>query len=189
MFVCLFFLCMAAVPLSLMTKNDGKPHVENILPATIATEMSDKDMIAAATALCNEDFSDEAIKAVAIVVKTNVLAKGEMTDSANNNSNSELYERVKQIYLSNKEVLTLDNQPVAVPCSVCSNGFTNQSKDKTYLQAVASPWDCFSGEYNESLVCEGVSVNGVRYLCDKGLSAEEALLWYLPRFSVNSYQK
>ena len=60
------------------------------------------------------------------------------------------------------------------------------SDNYPYLTSVASPWDCLSEEYDENLRCVGVSMNGVNYLCAKGYSAEDALLYYLPDFSVSS---
>ena len=100
-------------------------------------------------------------------------------------SSEELKERVRAVYFSDKELLW-QNETKYIPVSPLSNGQTQTDDNYPYLTSVASPWDCLSEEYDENLRCVGVSMNGVNYLCTKGYSAEDALLYYLPDFSVSS---
>lgn len=179
MFAVLFFLLMAAMPIGFMAK---APKSGDALQ-----ESSDEKEIAQTAALCEESFCDEAIRAVAIIQKTNasIEKNGDNSADGNNyNSDSELYKRASKIYNSNKEILLYKNKAVAIPFSSCSNGFTQPDKRYPYLEAVASPWDCFSEKYSEAQLCSGVSVSGIDYLCKKGMSAEDALKWYLPKLSA-----
>ena len=41
-------------------------------------------------------------------------------------------------------------------------------------------------EIDSGQACVGVSLNGLDWLCRHGLSAEEALLWYLPGMEISS---
>ena len=94
--------------------------------------------------------------------------------------------RVKSIYYSEEEILTLGGKPAAVPCCPSTNGCTEASQTYPYLRAVASPWDAFCAYRDSGQACVGVSLNGLDWLCRHGLSAEEALLWYLPGMEISS---
>lgn len=175
-----FFLLMAALPLGFM--------VVTIHNTEETQKESNTNKINEVASLCSDSFCDDAIKAVAILHKTNTTAGNNQTKAGSNNSNSELYNRVESIYNSNGEILTFKNKAVAIPYSQCSNGFTITDNRYPYLEAVASPWDRFSKSYSESLNCEGVSINGLDYLCKKGMSAEEALKWYLPQLLFSTVE-
>lgn len=172
----LFFLLMAAVPPVLVIKS-GKTA-----PSAPPQTADESAAIAAAAALCDENSDDETVKAAVILAKTN-FAAGEAFENGEDNSNKELKEKVAAVYHSNKEILTYQGKAVAVPYAACSNGFTEKGNAE-YLEAVASPWDRFAGDYEPGLSCRGVSMSGIRALCAKGLSAEEALKWYLPKLTI-----
>ena len=171
--ILLFFLFMAAVPVGFAVGNAKKP-------LSSPSEKNSSESVAASTAaLCREDDSDEFIRAVAVIERTNLLS-GANAEAAENNSDEELYKRVERICNESETVLTLDGKAVYIPCFNCSDGYTEASRDHPYLCAVASPWDAYCADRDSEQRCEGVSLNGVRVLTQSGLSAEEALLWYLP---------
>ena len=89
-------------------------------------------------------------------------------------------------YYSEKEILTIGGKPAAVPCCPSTNGYTEATQTYPYLRAVASPWDAFCAYRDSGQACVGVSLNGLDWLCRHGLSAEEALLWYLPGMEISS---
>lgn len=182
-----FFVLMAALPLFFAVSRTGSGASQAAEPAEQELETlragGTRDPAAAVAALCEPSFSDEAIKAAAVIQRTNEAA-GHIDNNSGEISDKELYERAKVIYDSVTEILQYSGKPVRIPSSPCSNGFTSASDDYEYLEAVASPWDAFSPLYDASLVCEGVSMNGIAYLCGKGLSAEEALIRYLPRLEI-----
>lgn len=181
MMTALFFVLMAALPLTILLQN-GKAGAPP--PSSGSQDSAADDAAIALTAqLCDSSFSDEAIRALAIVQKTNAAA-GYRSGQAEKEVGAALSERVKRIYISNTELLTYENKPVAVPCSLSSNGCTVEEEDYPYLDAVASPWDAFRADYRADNACLGVSAAGVDYLCRQGLSAEEALQWYLPRLTA-----
>lgn len=179
--IALLFVLMAAVPMFLMMKN--QPPTESH-PAEQAPSPTDKSSSAVKTAaaLCDNSFNDEAVKAVTILARTNALIKP--TADSNNNSDKELLRRVESIYNSNKEILTYQNKTVYIPCAKCSKGVTERDDKYDYLIPVASPWDCESNFYQADASCQGVSLNGIKYLCANGSSAEEALKWYLPKLEI-----
>ena len=172
----LLFLLMAVIPLVLAIQT-----VKNA-PSAPRDPTDESAAVSAAAALCDENSGEEVIKAAVILVKTNFLA-GEAVKTEDDNSKEELIERVAAVYHSNKEILTYRGKAVAVPFSECSNGFTEKGEAE-YIKAVASPWDCFNKEYRADLICRGVSISGIKTLCGMGLSAEEALKWYLPELAI-----
>ena len=179
--IALLFVLMAAVPMFLMMQH--QPSDESH-PAEQAPSPTDKTSTAVKTsaALCDSSFNDEAIKAVTILARTNALTKAS-TDN-NNHSDKELSKRVKSIYNSNNEILTFQNKAVYIPFAKCSKGVTERDDKYAYIVPVASPWDCESRFYQAGTSCQGVSLNGIKYLCDNGSSAEEALKWYLPKLEI-----
>lgn len=181
-----FFALMAAVPMMLIG-GAVKPIMHQDETATISTEkLSDEEIVCQTVAsLCNEEFNDEAIKAVTVLVKNDYHLQPEYFENSNYNSNKEIYNKVKKYYNSDTAIRNNDLQKCFVPYSDCSNGFTYSDNSYTYLDGVASPWDCYSEYYNENNKCIGVSLNGIKYLCNEGLTAEEALLWYLPKLSIS----
>lgn len=167
-------MMMAVLPLG-FTANPNAPSKS-------VGKSSAEPHIAAVAALCDSGFCDEAIRALAVLEKTNAAA-GQAAADGSNISDKEIYSRAERIYNSNNEILTFEGKPVAIPAGVCSNGFTEADGGVEYLEATASPWDAFSKRYSKSLSCRGVSADGINYLCQSGLSAEEALGWYLPKLS------
>ncbi len=77
--------------------------------------------------------------------------------------------------------MTYQNRAVGIPVTLSTDGMLCSSGE-AYLCAVASPWDSFSGE----TAGDGVSTTGINYLCERGLSAEEALRWYLPKLTMRA---
>lgn len=145
-------------------------------------------------ALCDEKSCDEYIKAVTILMNTNYTSKPDDFDLSNediyisedkiNNSDLELYNKINNIVNSNIEFyLRYNDKIVYIPYSKCSNGHTVYDEQYPYLSAVGSPWDCFSENCKEDDV-SGVSLDGIKYLCSEGESAEKALLWYLKDFEI-----
>ncbi len=179
-FISLFFVLMAGLPLSFTIYGTQTSSEKS------QTEPSADSETAAAARLCESNFCDEAVKAAAIIARTNAAAGSGSGQNADNISDKELYNRVKSVYYSDKEILSYSGKPVFIPASSCSNGSTEKSSSLEYLDGVASPWDAFSENYSGSLSCEGVSMSGIDYLCKKGMSAEEALLWYLPMLKIES---
>ena len=179
--IVLFFLFMAAVPLGFVINNPGE--------GTAIEEKTDgKEIISRAAALCEDSFSDEAVKAAVIIERTNYLAGEKNANKEDYNSNSELNKRIEQIYNSSGEIIKNNGKPVYIPCAVCSSGYTEKSSEYPYIEAVASPWDRFSDKYDSSINCVGVSLSGIKYLCEKGLDAKEALQWYLPGLEIGEEQ-
>ena len=191
----LFLFVMAALPLSVVrcdrddssagTRDSASPPSTAPVTQTLAAEQPDnqKKAICYAASLCREDFCDEALRAAVILANTN----RDSWDENSFDSPEELKKRIHSVYSSEKE-LFYQNESKSIPVAPLSNGQTLSDDRYPYLTAVASPWDCLTKDYDENLSCVGVSMNGVNYLCTKGYSAEEALLYYLPGFSVSSGQ-
>jgi hypothetical protein len=146
------------------------------------------------TAQTEDSYSDETIKAIAILLNTDYKLKPDNFDLNNtdifineNNTNNSLkdkYKRIEPIIQSLDNVyLYYNNENLYIPFSKCSNGFTLTDNDYNYLYSVASPWDCYSKNYSDN-DCIGVSLDGLDYLCKNGATAEQALQWYLPKFNI-----
>lgn len=181
----LFFLLMATLPLTILYKNSGTSG-EEISNYDKAGNSAALDVeIRQAASLCRDDFCDEALRAVVILQKTNAAVSFDQKQ-AGADADAALTARVKFIYYSEEEILTLGGKPAAVPCCPSTNGCTEASQTYPYLRAVASPWDAFCAYRDSGQACVGVSLNGLDWLCRHGLSAEEALLWYLPGMEISS---
>lgn len=152
-------------------------------------------LVGLTAALCNENFSDEAIKAIAILINTDYEVNPDYFDLENkdvylskdtlDNSDKEYYSKVERIVNSTqRKYLTVHNEKFFIPYSQSSCGYTLDSTDCEYITSVASPWDSFSKSYDESSECIGVSIDGINYLCKNGANAEQALKWYLPEFQI-----
>ena len=175
--IILFFVLMAAIPLGFIVNNESRNE-------KTARKSEEKDTfdpyIAEAAELCDEDFCDEALKAMAIIAKSNRKPGGKSPSNTNNNSNLELYKRIETYCSANDIIISINNKQTEIPVSKCSNGNTVSSTDNKDITAAASPWDCFSPSYSNDAECVGVSADGIEYLCENGMSAEEALRWYIP---------
>lgn len=182
--ICLLIL-MALIPAAVVGMSGNDVKMTSSTPDT-AVKSDDKSqtVINTAVSLCGKDFCDEALKAALIIAESNYLSRIKMKTN-DNSSDKELYNRVEQIYNSNNEIyFTYNEKAVYIPCSPCSNGATVTSGKYEYLSTAASPWDCDCPEYNKDIACEGVSIYGVNYLCEKGYSAEDSLEYYLPKLKI-----
>lgn len=198
----LLLVLMALLPFTTVKcssdTDKGKSRLTSSKGKTINdTKSSDNNeiLVGLTSAICNENFSDEAIKAIAILINTDYKANPDYFDLENkevylskdeiNNSLKEYYSRVERIVNSmDKKTLTADNENFFIPYSQSTCGYTLDSTDCEYITSVASPWDCFSKSYDENSECIGVSINGINYLCKNGAGAEQALKWYLPEFEI-----
>lgn len=200
----LLLVLMALLPFTAVMCSSDTDKSKNRLTSSTGksindTKSSDNNeiLVGLTAALCNENFSDEAIKAIAILLNTDYEVNPDYFDLENkdvylskdeiDNSVKEYYSRVESIVKSmGKKSLTTNNEKFFIPYSQSSCGYTLDSKECEYIKSVASPWDCFSKSYDESSQCVGVSIDGINYLCKNGASAEQALKWYLPEFQINS---
>ena len=199
----LLLVLMALLPFTAVKCSTSGSKSESTLTSSTGTtktntkssDNTNEILVGLTAAICNEKFCDEAIKAIAILINTDYMVNPEYFDLENktvylskdelDNSEKEYYSKVENIVKSmSKETLTVKNEKVFIPYSQLSCGYTLDSKDCEYITSVASPWDCFSQDYDENIECIGVSINGINYLCQSGASAEQALKWYLPEFEI-----
>ena len=181
-FFCLL-LIMGMLPLTVVSLS-GKSAENGSSTADSASDTNKKGelIIAYAAGMCNSDFCDEGLRAALIIARTNYLS-GQKDN--NNYSDKELYNRISNIYNSNSELyLSYNGKSKYIPHSFCSNGTTSKSEKYGYITPVSSPWDCGCAEFSKDNKCEGVSMYGINYLCNKGFSAQEALKHYLPSFEI-----
>ncbi len=143
----------------------------------------------------DEEYSEETLKAIAVILNTNYKtdrnsfnlndSKVFISKEKADKSLKDGYDKIEKAVISSKELyLQNNNKLLFIPCCTCSNGSTVDSKKYDYIKSIASPWDCYSKNYNENNICEGVSIDGIDYLCKNGASVQEALKWYLPDFDV-----
>lgn len=200
----LLLVLMALLPFTAVKCSGNSDKNKNRLTSSTGKTINDKKisdnneiLVGLTATLCNENFSDEAIKAIAILLNTDYEVNPDYFDledkevylSKNeiDNSEKEYYLKVEKIVNSmERKSLTVNNEKFFIPFSQSSCGYTLDSKECEYIKSVASPWDSFSKSYDESSQCVGVSINGINYLCNNGASAEQALKWYLPEFQINS---
>ncbi len=146
-------------------------------------------VINAAVKICDESFCDEALKAILAISENNLKFSEAKIETASDTSTDEgekvLIERLRKLYKSNRIQLLYKGSSVYIPYSSLSSGNTSQSNKYPYMTAVASPWDCnnVSFVYGKDYA-EGLSIGGINSLCENGMSAEDALRWYLPEFEV-----
>lgn len=168
-------LVMALIPAAVV----GLTNSRNDVPAAQPDENTDRGVRFAAS-LCDDDFCDEAIRAMVILANTDYQEGIDFDD----NSSKELYNRVSDIYHANRTSRIVSEEPV--PYAKISNGKTLGDPQMPQLCPVASPWDCIDASADSSAQCVGISLKGVNYLCRQGYSAEEALLHYLPRYKIET---
>lgn len=142
----------------------------------------------------NEIYSEETLKALAIILYTNYTADPQNYDLSNTeiclpesdteNSVKENYSTIKSAVTSvYKKTLCTNGKAFFIPFCYSSNGKTSTNSEYPYITAVASPWDCYNNtDYDSEYY--GVSLCGINYLCSEGYNYEEALLWYLPDFEI-----
>lgn len=194
--VAFMFLLMALLPFAASKCHNNntaeKTAVESVATPDAADDYTDV-LCALTAARYREGYGIETVKAIVLILNTNYKLKPDSfgkndflyKEDASGNI-LEVYSDIEGAVNSVKEkTLCKDGKALYIPFSESSNGKTAVSKDYTYLEAVASPWDCFDKGYDESSVCVGVSLSGVNYLCNSGESFEDAVLWYLPDFSIS----
>lgn len=196
----LLLAVMAAAPVAALKFTEKSSTSESRSTKDTAKTLSDENkiLIGLTAAVCKEDFCDEAIKAAAILIKNNYTVSPEKYDLSDENiflaenkiesSQKEYYKKVKQAVVSISDLnffIAADNEHIYIPYSDISRGYTEKSDKSDYFIPVASPWDCFSENYNKSAECVGVSINGLNYLCSNSQSAEQALKWYLPKLNFS----
>ena len=176
--IILFLSFMAIIPISITNfDNDDKrkftdnTNNENIKIAHIVSSFY------------KENYTDETIKALAIICTNNYSIKPQNA-KINNDSKDKFNHILKIVESVKKYNLYYNNKTVYIPFSNTSTGTTLTDDRYNYIRPVASPWDIYSNYYNKRNNCIGVSIEGVNYLCKDGSSAEEALQWYLPDFKI-----
>lgn len=166
--------------------------------ATKGNKTQDKETVLCGllAAVYDEDYSDETLKAIAIILNTNYKADKSsfnLNDSkiyiSKENADKKIkdnYDKIEKAVNSAKELyITKNKKHLYIPYSICSNGKTFSSDKYDYIKGVSSPWDCYSKNFSSNNRCEGVSLDGIDYLCKCGETAEEALSWYLSDFEIN----
>lgn len=155
----------------------------------------DKAVCGLVAALYKSDYSAETVKAIAILLNNDYSLQPDKFDLDSNdvciykenadNAIKEIYPQIESVVSSATDLLIYHNgKNVYVPYSTISNGNTVADESSDYIISVASPWDCFSENYDKNAECFGVSIEGLVYLCKNGMSAEEALSWYLPKCEI-----
>ncbi len=202
-FIIVLLLVMASLPLAIsknFTKNIPK---ETFSEKDKQTEVSSnnleefsKDTLSSLVAgQFREEYNEETLKAIAVIIHTNYKTKPDsfnFDDSdiyiSENDADSSLKENYHKIKTAVDEVyektLCLNDKAFYIPYSYLSDGTTKTDEDFPYIQSVASPWDCYSDEYDEDSDCVGISLYGLNYLCKKGYDYASALRWYLPDFEI-----
>lgn len=197
--ILLFF--MALIPFAAAQCSNAHPKANKTLSTldTIDNENNSGDynkiLCGLVAAKYRTDYCTETVKALTIILNTNYKFNPDsfcLDDSnvcifENNADNSlkEVYPQIEKAVNSAKEkTLQKNNTLLYIPYSEISGGTTNKSDEYEYLTAVASPWDCYQKEFDENKECIGVSIEGINYLCKNGMTAEEALIWYLPDFEI-----
>ena len=208
-FIIIFLLTMAFLPIIISKCSSPQTAVTSNSTADKATEpvtanepsksetivetTTESDLCGMVAAKYNENYCEETLKALTIILYTNYIVSPDSYDlsdidiclpeSKAENSVKENYNKIKSAVSSvYKKALCADGKAFYIPFCDFTNGKTSTNSEYPYLTAVASPWDSYAnaddGEYY------GVSLNGINYLCNDGYSYEEALQWYLPNFKI-----
>lgn len=171
-----------------------KPSVQSKTQSQKSTELSQAELCGLTAANFEENYSEETLKALSVILYTNYTVSPDdydltdseicLPESKAENSVKENYNKIKSAVSSvYKKTLCKNGKTFYIPFSNCTNGRTSANSEYPYLTPVASPWDCYSNANSESEYY-GVSLNGINFLCNDGSSYEEALLWYLPDFTI-----
>lgn len=206
-FASVFFLLMALLPIGICScnldtiKSDSTDKTGEVQKNDIKnikeSDKKDKSEILCGlvAAEYKTEFDDAALEAIAILMNTNYTANPDKYDLKDKTkvifedyADGELkksYNRIRNAVKKGGEIILKTNNEIKyIPYSISSNGYTVYDKDYSYIRSVASPWDCFSS-VQVSEECVGVSLCGINYLCKNGATAQQALLWYLPDFSIS----
>ena len=121
-------------------------------------------------------FTDEAVKAVIIILQTNYKCDKSMFADTKAVKKGYDYSKIEKYVKELKGACILYKGKAApVPYFMYSKGSTSAGKKYPYLRNAASPWDTLRGGSGS----QGVSLNGINELCKLGLSCKEALSHYL----------
>ena len=133
----------------------------------------------------DEDFCDETLKALLVLVRNNLEVSGYENNTEDFENKAELQERLKNLLKSTETELLYKGKKVYIPLAELSSGYISTSDEYPYIKTTASPWDCLSPKfiYNKDYA-PGISIYGIDYLCKEGLSSEEALTYYLEDFEI-----
>ena len=179
------FLVLSVIPLfALQSPQNHSPDPKESKDNRIDDTLNE-NIIKSAAGLCQEDFCDEGLKcALAIAANNAGLSDKDYTEKYVEISD-ELSERLEKAYEASTATIDYEGKKVFIPTSSMSCGFTKKSNEYPYVKSVASPWDCFHEDFvYEKEYAEGVSMAGLNYLCENGMSFKEALKWYLPDFNI-----
>ena len=136
-----------------------------------------------------EKAHTETKKAMIAICKNNYLYmkdKGETNfDTDISKYSDNFLNELINLYEENEYTITYNKNRVPIPMVPQNGGFTSTSDEYPYIQSVASPWDTFSATYirGAEYPC-GVSIYGLEYLCENGMTYKDTLLWYLPGFDI-----
>lgn len=182
--------CATKIELKSVMATSDKAKSDNSNPSS-----EDKVLCGLVAALCENKYSSETIKAISILLNNDYSLEPDKFDLSNpdtclyvenaDNEIKEIYPQIEENVSSSKNLLIYYNDKnVFIPYSKISNGNTVSDENYNYISPVASPWDCFSDYLDRNAECIGVSIEGIDYLCKNGMSAEEALSWYLPECEI-----
>lgn len=162
---------------------------------TISTEHCTYDLKTTEIFICeamqytDKDSTLETKKAIISLVKNNHrYFEGNNCDppqSQISNYDDEFFEEMTTLYDQTNTEILYKGETVYIPLTKYSEKATATSDEFPYLSSVASPWDSFSTGFNaeEDYPC-GVSIYGINFLCNNGMSYIDALRWYLPMFEI-----
>ena len=202
-FIIVLLLVMATLPLAIcknFTKNLSKQTFsEKDKQSEIfngnSQDFTKETLASLVAAQYRDEYNEETLKAIAVIIHTNYKTKPDSFNFDDNDiyiSENDADSSLKENYYKIKtavdgvyeKTLCQNDKAFYIPYSYLSNGTTKTDEEFPYIQNVASPWDCYSNEYDEDSDCIGISLYGLNYLCKKGYDYASALKWYLPDFEI-----
>lgn len=152
-------------------------------------EINADDVVILTLTMVDEDFCDEGILAALAIARNNLNCNTDNNILSNNlnthSKNKSLEKRVHKLYKKLDIEITYQNKSVFIPSTSLTKGYTETNENYLYIEAVASPWDCFDNDFvHNKEYGIGVSLKGIDYLCKNGADYKEALRWYLPDFEI-----
>lgn len=185
-------------PTEVQTQNKEQTEKESISEKETAPQsqntLGEAELCGLVAANYNEIYSEETLKALAIILYTNYTVNPDSYDLTDNevcllesdaeNSTKENYSVIQSAVSSvYKKTLCTNGKAFYIPFCYSTNGKTSTNSEYPYLTAVASPWDSYN-EIESDTEYYGVSLYGINYLCSEGYTYDEALIWYLPDFKI-----
>lgn len=170
-------LILAVIPLV----NLNKASISKALPVFSDNNDHKTSLIAQkADATITDNYCDEAVKAVIIILNTNYKCdKNSFSTSDKKSYNSKTEKYVRE--LAGKHIV-YKGKISPVPYFRYSKGYTATSAKYPYIKNSACPWDC--GKNSDNI--EGVSLNSLNELCKNGLNAEQALKHFLSDIEIKT---